>query len=431
LFNTADDRLQPLDPHFDKIRGQTGNRIFELYTRGHIEFGVYRVEGSTLDAAGNTVAISRSFSYSSGVSNGNLVNGPSVADLSFRPGEALVTSPAQLSVAFSLPLNLTTLNADSFRLRHSPDAVFFNADDVLIAGSIQWSPTALTASFVPSSPLEPGYYLLELSDAISGNNGLALDGEFLDAGLLGNTTAFTHWNFVPSGDGFAGGDFRASFVVADIDPPGVVDGVFAFETAPQSLAVAFSENVGPSLSLADVQLLNLTTGLPISGATLSLVYDAGTNTMRLAFPGQPGAILPDGNYRLTLLSAGITDRVGFALDGNGNGQPGGNYVLDFFFLNADANRDRSVDIADFAVVASNFNAAGTFSQGDFDYDGQVGIADFAILASKFNTQLPAARIGLPAGASAGASEFRASTKAAASPFGERKIAQPLASDVLV
>jgi len=51
----------------------------------------------------------------------------------------------------------------------------------------------------------------------------------------------------------------------------------------------------------------------------------------------------------------------------------------------DANLDRSVNISDFSLLASQFNHAGTWSQGNFNGDALVNIADFSLLAAKFNT----------------------------------------------
>lgn len=50
----------------------------------------------------------------------------------------------------------------------------------------------------------------------------------------------------------------------------------------------------------------------------------------------------------------------------------------------DANLDGIVNIADFSVLASNFNLPGNWAKGDSNHDGTVGIADFSLLASNFN-----------------------------------------------
>jgi hypothetical protein len=55
----------------------------------------------------------------------------------------------------------------------------------------------------------------------------------------------------------------------------------------------------------------------------------------------------------------------------------------------DANQDGIVNIADFAIVAANFNTEGkSWEHGDFNGDEEVNIADFAALAANFNVAAP-------------------------------------------
>ena len=149
---------------------------------------------------------------------------------------------------------------------------------------------------------------------------------------------------------------------------------------PQSIDVGFSEDVSALLTPASLRLQNLTTGQTIPSANVAVAYVAATNTARFTFPGYANGVLPDGDYQGTVL-AGLPDFFG-------NGLPS-DVGFAFFFLNGDANRDRTVGIGDFAILAANFNRAGAFSNGDFNYSGIVEIGDFAIMASKFNTALPA------------------------------------------
>ena len=91
-------------------------------------------------------------------------------------------------------------------------------------------------------------------------------------------------------------------------------------------------------------------------------------------------VLPDGNYRATLLAAGIT---------NTNGQPlGANHIFNFFFLNGDADRDGRANLNDFNILAANFGQSPRdFTQGDFDFDMLVNLNDFNILAGRFGQVL--------------------------------------------
>ncbi|MCS7033342.1 MAG: carboxypeptidase regulatory-like domain-containing protein [Phycisphaerae bacterium] len=192
------------------------------------------------------------------------------------------------------------------------------------------------------------------------------------------------------------GASTASEVVVNIDttPPTLLGPpLFTFESG-QGVMVTFSENVGGSLLPSNFIVQNLTAGQPVDPSMLSLTYDPATNSALL---GVVGNALPDGNYRVTLNPAGITDLAGNPLAGGAQ--------LDFFVLAGDANRDRSVNLADFSVLSAHFNTAGTFSQGDFDYTGLVDLADFAILATRFNQSLPPAFGGRPAMQGVGRSVF--------------------------
>jgi hypothetical protein len=128
--------------------------------------------------------------------------------------------------------------------------------------------------------------------------------------------------------------------------------------------------------LSDFVIQKLPGGPTITPTGLS--YDATTNTATITFSG----ILADGNYRATLVAAGITNAIGTPLPAN--------QVFDFFVLAGDANRDRAVDLLDFNILSFNFgHSPRTFSQGDFNYDGGVDLLDFNILSQRFGQTLPA------------------------------------------
>lgn len=53
-------------------------------------------------------------------------------------------------------------------------------------------------------------------------------------------------------------------------------------------------------------------------------------------------------------------------------------------LEGDANLDRTVNIADFSLLASSFGQSGTdWPRGDFNYDATTNISDFALMAANF------------------------------------------------
>jgi hypothetical protein len=149
--------------------------------------------------------------------------------------------------------------------------------------------------------------------------------------------------------------------------------------------MTFSDDVGATLALPDFTLTNTTTSTVVNNANLSFVYNAGTKTATIT---NTGPILADGNYVLSLASAGVTDPSGNPLDGDGDNVIGGNHALTFKVLSGDANRDGIVNFADLVILAQNYNLSGrNFSQADFNYSGNVDFQDLVILAQKYNTSL--------------------------------------------
>jgi hypothetical protein len=155
--------------------------------------------------------------------------------------------------------------------------------------------------------------------------------------------------------------------------PTVTSARFFYETAPHRLEFRFNQDVSGSIDPADFQI-NGPAGIPAH----TFAHDAITNTTTLTFTG----LLPDGQYTARAVAAGIA---------NFQGQPmPADYVLDFFFLQGDANHDARVNLADFNILASNFGQSPRdFTQGDFNYDGVVNLADFNILVSRFGQVLAA------------------------------------------
>ena len=130
---------------------------------------------------------------------------------------------------------------------------------------------------------------------------------------------------------------------------------------------------------------NLTTMQTIPSTDFSLSYDALTNVATFTYTGTTAGIagmLLDGNYSATLIASGITTIQGapLAID----------YVLNFQFLQADADHDGRVNLEDFNILAANFGQSPrNFTQGDFNYDTIVNLDDFNILASRFGQVLAA------------------------------------------
>jgi hypothetical protein len=197
--------------------------------------------------------------------------------------------------------------------------------------------------------------------------------------------------------------------------------VFNYLTATQSLVYTFSEDVSASLTAADISLLNRQTNTTVPANLMQFDYAANKGTLR--FPGYAGGILPDGDYRATIVAGGITDAAGNAL-------PVGTAV-DFFFVAGDVNHDRSVDFNDLVVLAQNYNSTGKgFAEGDLNYDGNVDFNDLVLLAQRYNTTLaapPAAApvaIAAPADVAAVLTSDPVTTKQSKAVFSTTAVAKP-------
>ncbi|WP_428940312.1 Ig-like domain-containing protein [Fontivita pretiosa] len=163
-------------------------------------------------------------------------------------------------------------------------------------------------------------------------------------------------------------------VIVDNIAPSLSGSSFNFLTG-HSISLVFSEDIGNTLSGSDLGVVNLTTGQPISTV---VQYNTTTAMATLTFPA---GILPDGNYRMTLFSAAVTDLAGNTSTSSS--------TLDFFVLAADANRDRAVNRLDMDILTANWQQGGrVFTDGDFNYDTRVDARDLLILASRWQQSLP-------------------------------------------
>ena len=164
--------------------------------------------------------------------------------------------------------------------------------------------------------------------------------------------------------------------------PRVLSQAFEFETR-QAVVFQFDQDVSAFLGRGDFELANLTTGQTIDSSVGVLTYNQASNRAVFDFTNA----LPDGDYRLTIDAGDIANSAGVPASGSP-------ITLDFFVLAGDFNRDRSVNLSDFTVLANNFGGSGrTYSQGDANYDGRVNLADFTVLANAFGNALPAADEG--------------------------------------
>jgi len=164
------------------------------------------------------------------------------------------------------------------------------------------------------------------------------------------------------------------------------------------IEVTFNADVDHgSITNADVRVENLTIG----GGALAELAPTGPagDRARLTFadaeyvdPANP-VRLPDGYYELSLAADGITDVAGDPLkaDAAGSDFAGGRYTSGdrLWFLSADFNRDRTVNLADYGIQRAGMGTGTTFAQGDANGDGVVNLADFGLVRGNFGRTLEA------------------------------------------
>jgi hypothetical protein len=172
-----------------------------------------------------------------------------------------------------------------------------------------------------------------------------------------------------------------------IAPPKVTSANFNYQTG-QSVTLQFSADVSATLGDNDITLTNLP-----SNTTIAAHVASNGTSATITVPGN--LPLSDGNYQLTISASGVSG-AGGPLDGNADGIGGDDFVFGFFFLNADADHNRTVNTGDFNVLAQNFNKTGmSFGQGDFNYDGRVNALDFNVLATEYGKTVPSPAPPIP------------------------------------
>src|SRR5262245_19374020 len=181
-------------------------------------------------------------------------------------------------------------------------------------------------------------------------------------------------------DGSGYGVYAQRYAVATC--PAITASQFVWDSAAQHIDFKFDQDVSASLTSSDFVLANLTTQTTISSAGIVVSWNGTLKRATLTFPALPNGSLPDGDYRVTVPGAGVTNAIGTPLIVD--------YTFDFFSLAGDADHDRDVDVNDLGILATNWQQSPrTFSQGDFDYSGTVDVNDLGILASHWQQGLPA------------------------------------------
>jgi uncharacterized delta-60 repeat protein len=285
----------------------------------------------------------------------------------------------------------------------------------LIVGRSERLPTAqrvlLNVSGSATSPGSSFHQAIDYNGDATIHFGRELTGEPSYVDIAANET-FTVVTITPVDDAFIEGDETIAFSIAPafeydispqsnttlvirdndtVAPPSVTSSQFVYDSGPpQVVRFTFSQDVGASLGASDFTI----TG-PSGAVPFALSYDNVVDTATLSL----SSVLPDGNYVARAVASGIAN--------SSNQHLAADSLLNFFFLNGDANHDRVVDVSDLGVLASNWQDSDlVFSEGDFSYDGVVDVSDLGILATNWQKSQPLAR-----GSIAGDVQSRISRKA--------------------
>jgi hypothetical protein len=164
-----------------------------------------------------------------------------------------------------------------------------------------------------------------------------------------------------------------------------------------SVTVTFNTVV--ALPLNPATAFSLTGPSGAIAVTVDLLQSTGTTTVaRLKFAG-PGVVagsLPDGRYTLRVLATQVTDSFGQRLDGDGDSQPGGDYVspgtVGLFRLFGDSDGNGVVDARDLFCFRQAFGSAAPDpafpAYFDFDGSGAVDVPDLLRFRQAFGNALP-------------------------------------------
>jgi hypothetical protein len=205
---------------------------------------------------------------------------------------------------------------------------------------------------------------------------------------------------VTDSSGFTGVD--TTVLRLDVPLPTVTDIVIDDGSAQRSMIASLTISFDTLVSIDEGAFSvarQVAGGSPVTvAATISQA--GGYTQVMLQFSGDQTAYgsLKDGDYQLAIHGDKINDAAsGFALDGNGDGQPGGDYVFGnrlfdaFFRFFGDSDGDRDVDNLDFARFRSSYNKqAGDPAYAacfDNNADGSVNSLDFDAFRLNYLTRL--------------------------------------------
>jgi hypothetical protein len=284
-----------------------------------------------------------------GTSNGGAEDFWTAGAVSDAPSNLVVTTNTASSVGISWADNSTGENGFWIERRTGSSGTWTRLNSSLVTG------TTYTDSTVAASTTYAYRVIVNVTSAFSGI-GTINEGS---ASLLPVTT--------PAAP-------NLSIIAATY----LIDGN-STSSNQMAIAVQFSGDASAFLSSGDLTLTDLD---PTMTTPLGIVYDgydSGTNTATYSFSYSTWAhgLIPNGDYKAVFSNTHIDDA---------NGSLPGDTMVNFFFVDADADHNRRVDSSDQAILTANFGMTGaTFSEGDFNYDGVVNLLDLNALSVYFGT----------------------------------------------
>jgi sugar lactone lactonase YvrE len=214
-------------------------------------------------------------------------------------------------------------------------------------------------------------------------------GPFTQGGTLGGAS---YSKFGPDGDLFVS-SFGTNQVLRYDGQTGESKGVFASNSAlvgPASLVFRGEHLYVASLLGQSILRFSATTGefVDVFATPASVPNPMGGPDLD-PFPSDM-LFLDDGRLLVTLTGQGGVaafdaasgQQLQYVATGGGLIVPGQMLLLPPL-LGGDANRDGTVDLADFGLLKAHFGAGTSRAQGDFNGDKQVDLADFGILKENF------------------------------------------------
>jgi hypothetical protein len=175
---------------------------------------------------------------------------------------------------------------------------------------------------------------------------------------------------------YVGANGRGVQVGDIIPPPTVTSSVFNY-LLNQSVQMTFSQPMdAATITASDLSVQLVDAQGNVTGPLLhpNSVTPGSGNSFVFGFT----TLLANGNYRATLPIGSVSDSNGAATTAA--------FSLDYFVLAGDANRDRTVNTADFQIWRNHAGQSpAAFDVGDFNYDNTVNTGDFQIWRNNAGT----------------------------------------------